>query len=280
MALLIPLIASVLQSASFCLDKVILSVKKATYKQYLVVSFPLITLFTFVIFLIFKPEINSEIFLAKNLLLIIISIAITIASNLIFYNALKKDFLSEIQTIELLKNFPLIIFAALIFPDERNYITIVLAIISAAAIAWSHHEKKRFRISHTTVILLLWNLFISPFRGIISKALLETWNPITLQLVTDGLIGLILFAAFFKTIKKTPKGAIPYLIITNILTSIAWILYYYSYQASGIVYTVLIFSLQPILVYLASLIFFKEKFNYKKFASFIIILAAIILAQI
>jgi drug/metabolite transporter (DMT)-like permease len=70
------------------------------------------------------------------------------------------------------------------------------------------------------------------------------------------------------------------LLLTNILTSIAWVLYYYSYQVSGIIYTVLIFSLQPLLVYLAGLIFFKEKFNYKKFISFAIILIAIIIAQL
>ncbi|MDD4353245.1 MAG: EamA family transporter, partial [Candidatus Nanoarchaeia archaeon] len=271
---------SILQSASFCLDKVILSVKKATHKQYLVVSFPLITLFTFIMFLIFNPPFNLELLYGKYLLLIILSISITIASNLIFYNALKKDFLGEIQIIELLKNFPLIIFAALIFPDERNYVNIILSLLAAGAVAWSHYEKKSFKITQATVILLLWNLIASPFRGIISKSLLEVWNPISLQLIIDGAISIVLLLLFYKKIKKLPKKAMPYLIITNILTSIAWVLYYYSYQASGIIYTVLIFSLQPILVYVASLIFFKEKFNYKKFTAFVIILISIIITQL
>jgi len=74
--------------------------------------------------------------------------------------------------------------------------------------------------------------------------------------------------------------ALPFLIITNLLTTIAWILYYFSYQISGIIYTVLIFSLQPLLVYAASLIFLKEKFHWKKFAAFMITLAAIIISQI
>lgn len=280
MSLLFPLLASVFQSASFCLDKVILSVKKATHKQYLVVSFPLITFFTFIMFLIVKPNITLEMFAGNYFLLITLSIVITIASNLIFYNALKKDYLGEIQTIELFKNFPLIILAAVIFPDERNILNIALAIIAAFAIAWSHYEKKGFKINHLTLILLMWNLIISPFRGIISKELLTIWNPIALQLVVDAAISVILSVIFFKKIKKLPKNAMPYLIITNILTSIAWVLYFYSYQLSGIIYTVLVFSLQPIIVYLASLIFFKEKFQSKKAIAFAVILISIIVAQL
>ena len=280
MGLFLPLIASILQAASFSLDKLILSIKKATHKQYLVISFPLITIFTFVMFLIVKPSLSWEMILGNNFLLIILAIIITIASNLIFYNALKKDYLSEIQTIELFKNFPLIIFAAILFPDERNVLNIALAIIAAGSIAWSHFENKGFKISQPTIILLLWNLVASPFRGIISKTLLETMNPIVMQLIIDASVSIILLIFLAKEVKKTPKKALPYLIITNILTSIAWVLYFYSYQVSGIIYTVLVFSLQPILVYLVSLIFFKEKFEIKKFVSFMIILASIIVAQL
>jgi uncharacterized membrane protein len=203
----------------------------------------------------------------------------SIASNLIFYSALKTDLLSEIQTIELLKELPLIIFSAIIFSDERNYFIIALSLISACSVIWSHWQKKGFGIAKKTLPLLIWNLLANPFRGIISKALLEIWNPISLQLIRDGTIGLIFFLIFFKDIKKMPKKAIPFLLLTNLLTSIAWIFYYYSYQSLGIIYTVLIFSLQPLIVYFAGLIFFKEKFSPKKLISFIIILIAIVLAQ-
>lgn len=107
--ILFPILASFFQSASFCFDKIILTAKKATHKQYLAISFPLITIFTFIIFLIIKPYIGWDLFYGKYLFFLISSCVLMIASNLIFYNALKKDLLSEIQTIELLKNLPLII---------------------------------------------------------------------------------------------------------------------------------------------------------------------------
>lgn len=279
MSFIFPFLASILQSASFILDKSILSIKKASREQYLGLSFPLIAIFTFAIFLIFNPPFNSQLFSAKYFFLLALSIIMSIASNLIFYSALKTDLLSEIQTIELLKELPLIIFSAIIFSDERNYFIIALSLISACSVIWSHWQKKGFGIAKKTLPLLIWNLLANPFRGIISKALLEIWNPISLQLIRDGTIGLIFFLIFFKDIKKMPKKAIPFLLLTNLLTSIAWIFYYYSYQSLGIIYTVLIFSLQPLIVYFAGLIFFKEKFSPKKLISFIIILIAIVLAQ-
>ena len=47
-----------------------------------------------------------------------------------------------------------------------------------------------------------------------------------------------------------------------------------------LVYTMLIFSLQPLLVYFASLFFLKEPFHWKKFVAFIVVLASIAAAQI
>lgn len=280
MNFLFPLIASIMQASSFTIDKLVLSAKKITHKQYLGISFPAIAILTLIIFLIFQPPLDFSLFQGKYFLLILLAIALSMASNLIFYNALKHDFLSEIQSIELMRDLPLIIFAALIFPDERNYLRIILALIAGISIIWSHWEKKGFKIAKRTLPLLLWNLVANPFRGIISKYLLETWNPISFQLIINGSIGIIFFFLFFKNIKKTPKKAIPYLMLTNFLTTIAWILYFFSFKQSGIIYTVLIFSLQPLLVYLAGIILYKEKIEAKKLASFAIILAAIILAQI
>jgi drug/metabolite transporter (DMT)-like permease len=64
------------------------------------------------------------------------------------------------------------------------------------------------------------------------------------------------------------------------LTSVAWILFYFSYQRSGIIYTILIFSLQPLLVYLASVFFLKESLYWKKAVAFIVVLLSIAVAQV
>lgn len=280
MSLILPISAAILQAASFTLDKFTLLIKKVTYKTYIGISFPLAFLFTLIIFLIFKPPLTLELFAGKYLWLLILSIILLIGTNIIFYRALKADLLSEIQTIALLTNIPLIIFAVFFFSNERNVLIVSLALIAVISIVWSHWEKGHFQIAKKTFPFLVWALIVAPFSGIISKTLLEIWNPISFELIRNGAVAFIFIFIFFKSIKTVPKKALPLLLFTNLLTTIAWILYFFSYQILGIIHTVLIFSLQPILVYFASIFFLKEKLHRKKFIAFIIILIAISIGQI
>ena len=280
MSLILPISAAILQAASFTIDKFTLLIKRVTYKTYIGISFPLAFLFTLIIFLMFKPPLTLELFAGKYLWLLILSIILIIGTNVIFYRALKSDLLSEIQTISLITNIPLIIFAAFIFTDERNILIILLALITIGSVIWSHWEKGHFKIAKKTFPFLVWALIVAPFSGIISKILLEIWNPISLELVRNGAIAFLFIFMFFKSIKSVPKKALPLLLLTNLLTTTAWILYFFSFKILGITQTVLIFSLQPLLVYFSSVYFLKEEFHWKKFAAFIIILVAIFISQI
>jgi len=131
MNFLYPLGAAVLQAASSTLDKVTLSIKKVTYKSYNGISFPLIFLFTLILFLIVKPNLSINQFTPFLIILILVSTIFSIITNLLYYRALKSDLLSEMQTFSLLSHIPLIILTALVFSEERNPIIIILAIISA-----------------------------------------------------------------------------------------------------------------------------------------------------
>ncbi len=280
MNFIFPFLAAVLQAGSFTLDKVVLSVRRVSFKTYTGVSFPLIFFITLIIFLIFQPPLSLSLFYGKLLWLILISIALSITTNLIFYRALDDDRLSEIQTIALLKNIPLIILASFIFTDERNFIVIFLALIASLAVISSYWEKDHFKIAKNTLPFLLCVITLSPLGAIIAKELLTVWNPISLELVRSGAIALILGPLFFRHYERVSAKAFSLLVLTNVLTSVAWILYYFSYQISGIIYTVLLFSLQPILVYFAAIVFLKESFQWKKFIAFFIILIAIVITQI
>lgn len=281
MDILTPIASAVLQAGSVTIDKIVLNIKRVTYKTYTGISFPLILLINAIIFFIFLPKISSSMFSYLLLFLIIVSSIIGIVGNLLFYRALKKDCLNEMEAISLFSNIPLIIFTSLFFVSERNYFVIVLALISSLAIIWSHWKNHHLKIAKPIIPYLIFILLISPFRGLMSKVLLQSWDPISLQLATGILPALFFFIYFFKSVKETPnKKAWLLLIATNILTTIAWILYYFSYQKLGIVETVLIFSLQPLLVYFSSILIIKEKFHWKKFVAFMIIVACIALSQV
>lgn len=280
MNFIFPTLAAVLQASSFTLDKVILSIRRVNYKTYIGVSFPLVFLITLIIFAIFRPPFSLHLFLESPWWLIILLIAMTIGTNLIFYRALSHDLLGEIQTLDLFHNIPIIIFSSIIFADERNFFVIIPALIASLAIIWSHWERHHFKIAKYTLPFLIWMITVAPLHASIYKILLVQWSPISLELIRSGAVALILGPLFFKYAKKVPLKAFNLLLFTNIFTSIAWILYYFSYQRSGIVYTVLLFSLQPLLVYFASLFFLKEKFQWKKAVAFIVVLSSIVTTQV
>ncbi len=280
MSLLFPIGASVLQAASFTLDKVTLSVKKVTYKTYLGISFPLIFFITLIIFFIFKPPLSLSLFSGNALYLFIGLIVLTIGTNIIFYRTLKSEKISEIETLSLLGQVSLIILTSFIFASERNPVIIFLALLSSVSVIWCHWRKDHVQIAGKIKLYLFWTVAISPFTMIITKVLLETWNPISLELVRMGFVALIFGPLFIKYSKKASFKAILLLIATNILTTIAWILYFFSYQKFGVIQTVLIFSIQPLLVYFASVFLLREKLHWKKFVCFLIILTSIIISRI
>lgn len=277
---LIPFIAAIMQSASYTLDKTILSVKKVPFKAYLGVSFPFLFIADLIIFTLFGLKITPELFIGNLGWLLGASIVLTIGSNVIFYFALEGDTLGEIETFALLAPIPTVIFSGLVFADERNAYIIALALVASFAVALSHIENYRLHIKRKTLIMLCWFLLVIPLSAGISKTLLQTWSPITLELVKDGVAAAILGGIFFKEARKTNKEAFPLLLATNGIGAIAWMLYFTSFQKFGIVYTALLFSIQPLLTYFSSVVFLKEKLQWKKVTAFAVVLAAAVIAQI
>ncbi|MBI3305252.1 EamA family transporter [Candidatus Parcubacteria bacterium] len=275
---LFPILAAVLQAGSFTLDKVVLGVRHVSHRTYVVVSFPFIFLTALAIYFVVQPPLSWALLGGRLGWLLFASVVLTVLSNFIFYRALEDDRLTEIETIGLLDRIPVILAAGVLFVDERQFALMVPALVAAATVAWSHWEG-RLRLASNTWPLLFWTLLAAPIGAAVSKQLLTVWNPISLELVRSAVVAAIFVPLYRRSAAQLPGKAIWLLVATNILTSIAWIFYYFSYQRSGIVYTVLLFSLQPLLVYAAALLVLKERFQPKKFVAFLVVLASIAAAQ-
>lgn len=280
MNVLFPFLGAILQSASFTLDKAILSVKKLSYKAYVGLSFPLLAFFDFAIFLIFKPSFSFSLLSKEILLMLFVSAAFSIGTNILYYRALEAEELGEMQTLSLLGRLPAILFAVIAFPEERSFFIILLAILSSLFIIWSHWENHKFQIKKNTLKFLVWFLFIVPFGGILSKVLLGTLNPIVLMLFQDGIVAIALSSFYFRDVIKISRDKLLFLLATNLFSSAGWILYFISIKNNGIIYTALLFSLQPVLTYMASALVLKEKIQKKKVIAFVAVLICAVVSQI
>lgn len=277
---LFPVLAAVLQAVSVTLDKAILSLRRVNYDTYVAVSFPLVFLITLGIFLVLQPPLSWTLLTGRLGWLLVGSIVLTVLTNFIFYRALDHDSLAEIETISLLDRVPTILIAGVLFIDERQVALIIPALAAALAVVWSHWERRHMQLVKDTAPLFVWSLLTAPVGAAIFKELLQTWNPVSLQLVRSAAVAAI-FVFLYRRAAGALSGQAAWLLIaTNIFTTIAWILYYFSYQRSGVVYTVLLFSLQPLLVYAAAVLLLKERFQPKKFVAFLVVLGSIAAAQL
>jgi drug/metabolite transporter (DMT)-like permease len=280
MGYLLPLAAAVLQAASLTVDKTVLSLRHVSYKVYTGVSFPLLVVIDFVVLVIVRPVFDSAVLVNHNLLFLLLSAAIAIGTNLFYYRALKEDSLGEIQTWTLLAAFPTIMLASAVFADERRPAIVIAALVAGAAVAWSHWRKHHFRIAKKTVPFLFWALAVYPLGSLLNKELLAVWNPVGLEFVRDVAIAVVLGPLFYRQSSKVPGKAFRLLVVTNLLSAAAFIIQGYSVQRSGIIFTGLVYSLQPLIVYFSSILIFKDRFDPRKALAFGVVVAAILAVRL
>lgn len=280
MNVLIPIIAAVVHATSLTFDKVILSVHDVDYRAYLRFGYPMYFIAMVGLFLLFSPPLPLKLFQGELLVLFLASAAVMLVWAITYYRALDNDGLGEVQTLDLLHYIPVVLVSAVLFADERNMLVIVAALIAAGAVFWSHWEHHRVAIARRTLTFVAWAALAAPLEAALAKTLLLHWHPVAFGTVRAGVIALAIFLLFSKHAQRMPAQAIRLSFIPAALSAVAITLYFYSFQRLGIVHTVLLFSIQPLLVYVAAVVFLKEQFHWKKAVAFVIVLAAITAAQI
>ncbi len=280
MNLLLPLAATILQAASAVVDKIILSKRKLSYETYMAYSFPMVFVVNALLLILFSPPLGVGLFTNATILLLAIDLVIIVGANVFYYKLLGKESLSETYTIGLLSNIPSVLVVGLFFISERSPLTLILALVSVGVLVAAHYKKGRLSVSKKEAVYAAWSLIVLPFGAVISKQFLFTWNPISLEFVRGGLVMMVMLFFYIRYLKMVDYKTMLLLIATNAVSTVGWIYYFFSYQQSGVVFTILVLSLQPLLVYFASVFLLKEKFEVKKFIAFCIIVSSIVVAEV
>ncbi|HTY40126.1 MAG TPA: DMT family transporter [Candidatus Paceibacterota bacterium] len=280
MDFILPLTAAFLQGSSSLLDKVVLSVRRMDYRAYVGASFPIIFLVYAGIVLLQHQSIDIGLFAGPLLTVLLASIAINICSNALYYRALQHDHLTELQTIDVISRLPIIFLVSYLFADERNWAIIAAALVSAIALIWAHYDHHHFHIQRRTLVYLIWVIFGVPWAAVFSKILLYAWSPAPLEMIRNGGMALVFGFLYFRQEERISKRAFWLLVLLNTLSALAWLFYFTSYQQVGVVYTMLFYSLQPLLVYFGAVLFLKERFERRKFVAFCVVLGSIVAVQL
>lgn len=280
MNLLLPIFSAVFYAGSQILDKLAMFRRKVRPASYIAVNFYIGFGLAIALLLFWRMPFSYELFRDNLWLLFLISVFASIAVNLTFFRSLASDDLGEIKTLDLLRVLPVIFVSSAIFEDERNVVMILLAFIASLAIVWSHWEAKHFKITGPALSFLLVGFVTAPISAVAAKELLRVWNPILLSLANISAAAIFLTPIFLRKAPKMSAGNFSIAGLSAILGLAGGVFLFFSYKYFGIIYTVLLMSLEPLLTYFSALLFLKEKINRKKLTAFFIVLIAIILAQV
>ena len=199
--------------------------------------------------------------------------------NYLFYYALKKGALCDVEPLAMLYPLVTMVIAIIFFPDERNYYVVLPGLAAATTLVVSRVQRHHFKMKKETLAMLGFVVLVSIEANLL-KPLLEVVPPILLYTARIGVLA-TLFLIFtrpdLRKIKNTPFWQT---VVVAAFVAVELSAYYYAIKQIGVVETSLIFLLSPVLILISSKFLFKEKITLKKTISSAIILICIAAAII
>jgi drug/metabolite transporter (DMT)-like permease len=276
----IPILGALALSVNTILEKIILKKKELSVKKYQVLGF-LAIIVAMLPIIYFFWKISSEAFTLRNIFIFILVVVFSVIANFLYYYSLKNEKVSKLQPARILEPLFTILLSivfSFIFGEilyEKNLNIIIPAIIATLALVFSHVKKHHLKLSKYFIIAIFASFFFA-LELVTSRLILDLYSPITFYFLRCVSIFLISFAVFrpkLSGLKGKTYGKI-------LLISAIWIIYrmiiYYGYLNYGVIFTTLMITLGPILVYFLAWIFLKDKPKLREIIASLIILACVI----
>ncbi len=275
--MILPILAAVSRATEIIVDKEVLSRQKLNFKTYLLGGFTFVLLIATVIGLTWG-KVSPDFFKLPYLLAFLGIIATAVGWNSIFYRAIQKEKLSDAEPIILATPLMVILISAIFIPEERKWSYIVLALIASLSVIASRFQRKHLHFNIYSLALIGYAILFG-FEALFVKVVLANCNPFALYPLRVLFVMTILAAIFRPSFKGLSHKNWISLFVIGFIANAYHLLLYFSYAKYGISVTALFTVLEPILVYLASLMLFKEKFQLRNIIAAAIVLFCVIYAQ-
>lgn len=272
------LIGAIISAITLILQKYILSYLKVNYKTFNVLVFIFLFLFTAVLFPKFgwiKPEALSFYYLLFGILMVITATF----WNILLSQALQKEHLVEFELIQMLQPLLTIFLGSLIFTSERSMYILPVAFIGSLALIIAHIRRDHIYFDKYAKYLLLAVVLMS-IEMIFIKILLNVYSPVALYMVRTFFVAIVSWVVLRPSFKGLDGKRISIMAGTSALAVAQMVLIYTAIELRGLVFTTLILILTPILVYVLSVIFFREKLKTMTVISAVVIVFCIVYATL
>jgi len=286
--MLVPIIAAFAAVGGIIADKIILTYQKFGHRQFIIILF----LFLFLLCAVLYPffgKIDLLAFSGKYLILLLLIILIGSIYNVLYYHGIEKERISEVELITMLTPLSTIVMASIFLQTERNIHIFVAGLIACLALIFAHLRRHHLSFDNFQKGLLIY-LLLYPIEAILIKNILFLYSPLALYMIRTLGILIIMSIWFFlvaPALKYEPEIHFSHLKAKNYATAffisslavVQMVLTYLAYSNYGIVFTTIVLTLTPVLVYAGSMLILKEKFKKRIILSAIIILLCILYAH-
>lgn len=278
----LPIIGALALASGTIFQRKILKHKNVSTKQYFVMEFLAIVMVMLPIVFFFW-KIDNDALKLKNIIIFGLVIIASIFANIFTFKSVKNEKINNLEPAKVLEPLFVIMLAIILsffFTDfNRNPKVIVPAIISVMALLLSHIKKHHLNFNKYFIFAILGSLFFA-LELIISKFILEFYNPLTFYFLRCIFVALIGFLIFRPSFKGVPSKFRVHMLIIGAIWVIFRVITYWGYEKLGVVFTTLIMMLGPVFVYLMAHLFLKEKYNWKNIIASAIIVGSVIYATL
>ena len=277
--IIIPFLAAIGNVFGVIVDKIALSRERIPLDVFQTFLFLFLCFFT-AIFVPFLGKINFSLAFSNTYLLIfVMMVATAIVWNIFYYKGLQKESLNEFELIIIMTPLMTTFLAGLFLVEERNWTVIQASVVASLALILSHLRRRHLVFSRHSLGLIIC-VFLISLEMIFQKLLLKVYPPASLYFLRTLVIFIFFYILWRPKISKISLKSHGLIIASAAAGAMQMILKFYGFGIFGIVYTTLIMTLAPILVYFASAFIFKEKLAKRTIIAATVILACIVWATL
>jgi len=214
--------------------------------------------------------------LEPRYLWLLLAIALLAANhNLLYYFSLEREKVTAIEPFLLVSPIITILIASLFYADEHSWHIYVAAGIAGIVLSWLYLRKCHLKLD-LSIKALVGFAILYGLEAVVIKELLAVYSPLAMYLVraTVTAIFLLVFEKG-RLVRLTPRQ-IPYFLLIAGAAVAASTALYSAYREIGISLTIFTLLLSPILVYLLSVLWLREKLTWKNLVASGVIVGLII----
>ena len=224
----------------------------------------------------------------KSWIFLILSGLATGASWICYFKALSLGEVSKVAAVDKSSVVLSVLFAIIIFPDERNLWWVKLICLAAIAVGtfmMTNIKRGEDKSKFVWLIFALLSAVFAAATSLLAKVGIENVNSNAATAIRTCLVLVMAWLIVFcrketKFVKELKGRETVFLVLSGIATGASWLCYYYAIQNGQVSVVVPVDKLSILITVFFSLIVFKDKLSIKAWMGLTLLTAGTILMAV